>query len=89
MGNLAAIGIPQKDFALGLQSFEHHEFMVSKKHFDVGFVHNILQYCDSVWITVYNIPKDVERIYTDMLVEDCSKIVQQERADKAFIEKHI
>ena len=89
MGNLAAIGIPQKDFALGLQSFEHHEFMVSKKHFDVGFVHNILQYCDSVWITVYNIPKDVERIYTDMLVEDCSKIVQQERVDKAFIEKHI
>ena len=28
-------------------------------------------------------------IYTDMLVEDCSKIVQQERVDKAFIEKHI
>lgn len=24
-----------------------------------------------------------------MLVEDCSKIVQQERVDKAFIEKHI
>ena len=33
MGNLAAVGIPQKDFALGLQSFEHHEFMVSEKHF--------------------------------------------------------
>ena len=31
----------------------------------------------------------VPDIYTDMLVEDCSKIVRQERVDKAFIEKHI
>ena len=31
----------------------------------------------------------VPDIYTDMLVEDCSKMVQQERVDKAFIEKHI
>ena len=28
-------------------------------------------------------------IYTDMLIEDCAKIVAQERVDKAFIEKHI